>query len=138
MTLGATDDVRNLPLSQRFCRPSGALGPWCDPSHGFTPVAPPRASSGGTLRSTPSFAKATEDYPLRIHPRLYSRGFLRRRVKTKARLRRAFASLASLKRGRSGPKWLRPRRRVMIFCQQNHGSTGSPREAFGKKLVCLH
>ncbi len=29
----------NLPLSHRFCRPSGALGLWCDASHWLTPVA---------------------------------------------------------------------------------------------------
>ena len=37
--------------------------------------AAPHASSGGTLRSVSSFAKATED--TLIHPRLYGRGFLR-------------------------------------------------------------
>jgi hypothetical protein len=74
------------------------------PRHAFKRGAPrpycsgtsPHASSGGTLRSVPSLptppkqslrlrrpgAKATEGYPPRIHPRVYTRGFLRRRVKT--------------------------------------------------------
>ncbi len=33
-----------------------------------------------TRRRAPPFAKATEGYPARIHPRVYTRGFLRRRV----------------------------------------------------------
>jgi hypothetical protein len=49
--------------------------------HGLMSVAPPHASSGETLRSIPSFAKATEGYPSRIHPRTNVRGLLRRRVK---------------------------------------------------------
>jgi len=39
-----------------------------------------RSRFGETRRSIPSFAKATEGYPFRIHPRVYTRGFLRRRV----------------------------------------------------------
>ncbi|HXV83762.1 MAG TPA: Ldh family oxidoreductase [Candidatus Binatia bacterium] len=65
--------------------------------HGLTPVAPlhalrrakpsdlrrPKPTPDGEGRSVSSFAKATEDNPLRIHPRSYTRGFLRRRVKEK-------------------------------------------------------
>ncbi|MFZ3063372.1 MAG: hypothetical protein WA148_06505 [Actinomycetota bacterium] len=58
-----------------------AMGSRIVEPHGLTSVAPPHASSGGTLRSIPSFAKATEGYPSRIHPRTNVRGFLRRRVK---------------------------------------------------------
>ena len=64
--------------------------------HGFRAVAPPR-DFGVTRRSVPSFAptsakasvgrrsfseggKATEGYPTRIHPRVNTRGLLRRRV----------------------------------------------------------
>jgi len=76
--------------------------------HGFTAVASShtclcvaaclhvavsaKAGFGETRRSIPSFAKATEGYPFRIsilrplgttedrHPRVYTHGFLRRRV----------------------------------------------------------
>lgn len=55
--------------------------------HGFTPVAPPHSSAGETRRSISAFAKATADYPLRIHPRAYVRGFLRRRVKIRDQIK---------------------------------------------------
>ena len=47
--------------------------------HGLTAVAPP-PDFGVTRRSVPSFAKAMEGYPRRIHPRVNTRGSLRRRV----------------------------------------------------------
>ncbi len=46
---------------------------------GRAAVAPPQYF-GGTRRSIPSFAKATEGYPQPIHPRVYTRSFMRRWV----------------------------------------------------------
>ena len=40
----------------------------------------PSLNFGITRRSVPSFAKATEGYLPRTHPRVDTRGFLRRRV----------------------------------------------------------
>ena len=39
-----------LPSSHRFCRPYGASGPWCDASHGLTPVAMFYRPSGAPQR----------------------------------------------------------------------------------------
>ena len=60
--------------------------------HGLTAVVPVY-SSATPRRSSVHLRKASERHPLRIPPRLHSRGFLRRRVKGRSTQEDLFNSL---------------------------------------------